>query len=238
MLNVKDMNRYFLRLMKLDACPEISGQVIYLRRISTEGMIISKTDDCRPLPELIPLPATSNDNGWYDATELILAANCAITPRYDLCVFDNDTAKQYRNHIDSEKVLRTYDSREAVGKLCFLGRKSQSGIELSPTAYFVVYTDDQGFSVAYSGFCNPKQKKHGNTHRLTQRILRLEGSGQSFFDAASVVAFCNASYKQDVDLRDKYISAISDKVATTSTSTTHAEQHKSQADGLSGLNLS
>lgn len=236
MLNVKDVNRYFLRVTRLNECPEIAGQVIYLRHVSQEGIIISKTDDCRPLPEMLKLSATSNDDGWYDATELILAANCAITPRYDLCIFDNDTAKQYRNHIDNLSVLQQCDSRAAQGKLCFLGRKTAEGYELSTTAYFVVFTDEHGFSIAYSGFCNPKKKRSGHP-KLTQRVLRLEGSGQVFYDAWPIVIECNASYKEDVKRKEQFILAIADKVATSSSETTHAEQHRAQSDGMAGLKL-
>lgn len=238
MLNIKDANRYFLRLLALPAAPELAGQVIYLRRVSQDGIILSKTEDCRPMPEVLTLGPNANDDGWYDVTELMLAANCAITPRYDLCIFDCDTSKQYRNHVDDSTVIKVYDSRQAVGKLCFLGRKTQQGIELSATAHFVVATDERGFSVTYSGFCNPKSKKRGNHHRLTQRVLRLEGSGQFFVDAFSVVTFCNQSHAGDLQRKDQYIQAIKDKVATSASTTTQAQQHREKAGGLSDLNLS
>lgn len=237
MLNINDINRYFLRLTALPEVPELAGQVVYLRRVSQEGMFISTTDDCRPVPELLKLSAKSNDDGWYDVTELMLAANCAITPRYDLCVFDNDTAKQYRNHVDAEDTIKVYDSRQAVGKLCFLGRKTAQGVELSTTAHFIVATDDRGFSVTYSGFCNPKPKKRGTKHRLTQRVLRLEGTGQFFVDATSIVRFCNSSYNTDLERKEQFLCAIEDKVATSSLGTTQAEQQRKKADGLAGLNL-
>lgn len=237
MLNIDEINRYFLRLLPLPEAPKLSGKVIYLRRVAQEGLILSETEDCRPLPDLIRLSAKSNDDGWYDVTELMLAANCAITPRYDLCVFDNDTSKQYRNHVDEQGVIKVYDSRQAVGKLCFLGRQAQVGTELSATAHFVVATDERGFSVTYSGFCNPKGKKRTMSHPLTQQILRLEGSGKFFVDAHSVVQHCNASYSTDVERKEQFVNAIMDRVATSSTTTTHAEQQRSKADGLTGLRL-
>ncbi len=237
MLNIGSVNRYFLRLQALPERPEVSGQVIYLRQITKSGMVVSLVDDCRPRPNLIRLSPQSNDEGWYDATELILAANCAITPRYDLCTFVNDTAKQYRNHLEDRSVFRICDSTSATGKLCFVGKFTGKTAELSPQACFVVSTDDYGFSIVYNGFCNPHKKK-SDRHKLTQRILRLEGSGQSFFEAAPIVAECNKLYDKDIALKEQYVNAAKDRVASRSTDTTQAQQNRHHSDGLTGMKLS
>lgn len=238
MLNVKDINRYFLRLGALPERPDIVGQVVFLRHVSTNGLVVSMTDDCRPLPQTIPLPPKANDDAWYEVTELILDANCAITPRYDLCAFCNETARQYRNYLEDKEVLRPCVGHAAEGRLCFLGREHNEGFEFSQTAYYVVSMDSHGFYIVYSGFCNPK--KGNSTPQPIQRVLRLEGSGKSFFEAEPIVRECNSRYKGDIELRDKYTSAIEDRVASKSTATTHAESHGQDRDsiGVSGLQLS
>ena len=235
MLNIKDVNRYFLRVSKLPDKPDLVGQVIYLRHVAQNGIVVSMTDDCRPLPALIPLPATANDNGWYDATELIMDANCAITPRYDICAFVNDTACQYRNHVDNPEALRLCEGKTAEGRLCFIGRQNGEQLEFSKTAYFVVSLDERGFYIVYSGFCEPKKKNA--PPNIAQRVLRLEGTGQAFFEAEPIVTLCNAAYKGDVVLRDKFVADRQDRVAAASTATSHAADPRKDPKSLAGMQL-
>lgn len=235
MLNVKDVNRYFLRVAKLPANSDLVGQVIYLRHVAQNGIIVSLTDDCRPEPQLITLPEQANDNGWYDVTELVLDANCAITPRYDMCAFFNDTASQYRNHLEGTEALRLCEGRQAIGKLCFIGRQNNGHLEFSKTAYFVVSLDEHGFYIVYSGFCEPRKKNTPPT--IIQRVLHLEGTGQAFFEAAPIVSTCNAAYAGDVKLRDSYVSAMNDRVASSSTRTTQATSTKNDSLNLTGMRL-
>lgn len=235
MLNVKDVNRYFLRTTKLAERPDLVGQVVYLRHVSQTGIVLSTTDDCRPNPGLISLSANANDSGWYDATELILAANSAITPRYDMCAFVNDVASQYRNHITDTSALIVCEGQKAMGRLCFIGRRNNNQLEFSRTAYFVVALDDHGFYIVYSGFCEPREKK--SAPNITQRVLRLEGTGQEFFAAEPIVTLCNELYNKDVDARDKYTTDMQERVATSATATRHAVDPKRDAQSLSDLNL-
>lgn len=235
MLNVKDVNRYILRVSKLPEHPELVGQVVYLRHVAPNGVVVSMTDDCRPEATLIPLPATANDDGWYDVTELILDANSAITPRYDACMFLNDTACQYRNHVDDPSALHPCEGEKALGRLCFIGRQNGDHLEFSKTAYFVVSKDDRGFYIVYSGFCEPK--KHHMPANITQRVLRLNGTGQRFFAAEPIVSTCNAAYEGDLALRDKYVSDMQDRVAASSTATTHAADPKRDPTSLAGMRL-
>lgn len=235
MLNVKEINRYFVRLTALPERSDIVGQVIYLRHVSPKGIVISMTDDCRPLPQPIPLSPAANDNGWYDATELILDANCAITPRYDVCAFMNETARQYRNFIEDPAALRPCEGDAASNRLCFIGRDNGGRLELSKTAYFVVSMDNHGFYITYSGFCNPR--KGMSPPKTVQRVIRLEGTGQRFFQAEPIVSACNASYKGDIALHQKYSEALRDKVAASSTSTTHAADPKRDVSNLVGMRL-
>lgn len=235
MLNVKDVNRYFLRVTNLGEKPELTGQVIYLRHVAQNGLVVSLTDDCRPLPQLMPLSMAANDNGWYDATELILDANAAITPRYDLCMFDNDTACQYRNHIEDPKALRACQAEKAVGRLCFMGRQVNQHWEFSKTAYYVVSMDGHGFYITYGGFCKPKKKTAPAD--IVQRVLRLEGTGQLFFEAEPIVTACNKSYRGDIALRDKFKQDMQNRVAASSTATTHTADPKKESKLLSGMQL-
>lgn len=235
MLNIKDINRYFLRIAKLPERPNIGGQVVYLRHVSQQGIVVSMTDDCRPAPNMIRLSPASNDNGWYDVTELIMDANCAITPRYDMYSFVDETASQYRNHMEDSKLLHMCDGSQAMGQLCFIGRKNGEGFEFSRTAYFVVSVDDQGFYIVYSGFCEPR--KSGRSHEILQRVLRLEGTGQHFYEAEPIVSACNAAYKGDCAMRDKYVANLKDRVAAASTSTTHAAAATRDSSLLTGMQL-
>lgn len=235
MLNIKDVNRYFVRLTKLPSRPELAGQVIYLRHVATNGIVVSQTDDCRPSPTMIPLPPAANDDGWYDVTELILDANCAITPRQDMCAFLNETASQYRNHVDDPSVLHPCSGRDAAGQLCFLGVEQGGRLELSRTAYFVVSMDEHSFYIVYGGFCEPK--KSTEVRKPVQRVLRLEGSGRRFYEAEPIVTACNAAYRGDVARRDKYVADLNDKVAASSTATTHAADPKRDASRLAGMQL-
>lgn len=236
MLNIDSANRYLLRILPLKERPDVSGQVVYVRRVTAESILLSKVNDCRPLPEVIRLSAESNDDGWYDATELVLAANCAITPRYDLCTFENEAARQYRNHLDDPRVLQVCDSEKAIGRLCFVGRIKEGKTELSPTACFVIHTDDYGFSVVYNGFCSPV-KRRGEYLKVTQRILRLEGSGQSFFAAHPIVEACNASYAEDVALKQKYLQEVRERTCAHGTVLENTEHAAQKASGLQNLNL-
>ncbi len=235
MLNIKDINRYFLRISKLAECTDLVGQVIYLRHVAPNGIVVSTTDDCRPSPEMIPLSSASNDNGWYDVTDLILDANCAITPRYDMCTFVNEVASQYRNHIEDLRVLHECDGVKAMGRLCFIGRKNEDHFEFSRTAYFVVSVDSKGFYIVYSGFCEPK--KHHQPPNVVQRVLRLEGTGQKFYEAEPIVSACNTAYQGDLVLREKYVAELKDRVASTSTATTHAADPKRDSATLAGMRL-
>lgn len=236
MLNIDSANRYLLRILPLKERPDVSGQVVYVRRVTSESILLSKVNDCRPQPEVIRLSAESNDDGWYDATELVLAANCAITPRYDLCTFESEAARQYRNHLGDSSILKVCDSEKAIGQLCFIGRIKDGKAELSPTACFVIHTDDYGFSVVYNGFCSPV-KRRGEYLKVTQRILRLEGSGQSFFAAYPIVEACNASYAEDIALKKKYLQEVRERTSARSTVLETNEHVMRKASGLQNLNL-
>lgn len=235
MLNVNEINRYFVRTTKLAEYPSMTGQVMYLRHVAQDGIIVSPTDDCRPLSQLIPLSAAANDSGWYDATELVLDANCAITPRYDMCAFVNETAKDYRNHIRGTDVIRRCDGKSATGRLCFIGEERDGGIAFSSTAYFVVSLDENNYYIAYSGFCEPKK---GNTKRvLTQRVLRLTGSNRNFYEAAPIVSACNKAYEEDVVLCDKYVKEIKERVSISASDMLQSSGVALDRGKLSGLDL-
>lgn len=241
MLNAKQVNRYFLRVSKMPVRSDIVGQVVYLKGVSQKGIAISLTEDCRPKTEVIRLPASLNDNGWYDVTDLVLDANCSISPRYDLCTFLSDTASLYRHHLDDPSCIRPLTGKSAVGHLCFLGKIKDGQLVFSNTAYFVVSVDTHGFYITYAGFCKPIDNQ--DTPMLQQKVLRLEGTGQQFYSANEIVNACNSSYSSDIELKNKYMEELESKVTSTPTPENLSKITGKEVSGttrsgnLSGLHL-
>ncbi len=235
MLNINDVNKYYVRVSPLPEAQALVGQIVFVRQVSHEGIVLSMTNDCRPSPKLITLSSASNDNGWYDITDLVLDANASITPRYDICQFDNETAVVYRNYIDHPERLTPLDGRNAVGKLCFIGRLGKDKLAFSNVAYFVVSMDNRGFYIVYQGFCSPK--KESERPKLVQKVVRLEGTNQRFYEASDVVTACNEAYHGDVVLKDQYVGELLDRVSDTTTEIKPATDKVRETIGLTGLDL-
>lgn len=201
MLNVNDVNKFFVRIKEYAPFPNIDGQIIYIREVSSEAVELSFTDDCKPVNKVIKLPANVNDNGWYDVTSLIMKANMSILPKYSKCQFLSDVAASYRNHIDGSLVKLSEE--QAKGKICFIGTNNGRGVSLGKQGYFIIDTDSNGYMLAYSGFCGYLEFWEKPT--IQQRVLRLTGSNRSLYSAKEIVDTCNQLYEEDLNKSDNYI---------------------------------
>ena len=205
--------RFYLRIHKCDEAPEIEGAVVYLREITPDGLSISGTEDCRPLDTVIHLSNLMCDNGWQDVTGLIMQANMVILPKYNSCNFESDISLAYRNYINMDvKPINPYN---AVGKLCVIGNTEGKRISYSKFAYFIVAVDDNGYIIAYSGFCLPLDNS-GAPRTPQQKILRLVGTNRHLYLASEVVSTCNAVYFEDMRSLDTYRTRIEEAIASSS----------------------
>ena len=233
MLNVKDKGNFYVRIQEYAPFPEIEGRICLLRDINAEGLIISfmANEGCIPGDGKFNLPSDVNDNGWYNITNMMLAANVAITPRYDNCVFDNDTALNYRNYLDS--VHRPLDDMQAKGKICLLGTPNGRVMSFSKQAYYVIDIDEQGYALVYAGFCQPLEE--WEKPKLSLRVLRLVGTGKKFYEAAPIVAACNGAYHEDMGTAQNFVAVVKETASTCSTETNIGEEVFSR--GISKLRL-
>lgn len=215
MLKDTDVNKFFVRIKELNIFPDVEGKVIYIREVTQAGFKLSLTDDCRPLEKVYQLPPEANDSGWYDVTSLIMAANMLILPKYEKCVFDSQVAVEYRNV--AVEGLEPLDEAAAVGQLCLLGAVNGRAISFMRQAYYVASVDDNGYILAYSGFCQPLDEWKKPV--LKQKILRLVGTNRHLFPAKPIVDACNLAYHEDSDRASHYAAQIKEAAAASSTDT-------------------
>ena len=215
MLNVNDAGKFYVRIKEFPAFPEIEGQIVMIKEVSDEGIRLNFTDDCRPVGNTYQLPPAANDNGWYDVTQLIMLANSTILPKYSACAFINDVAMNYRNFIDVN--VRPIDEQSAAGMLCLLGNVNGKTLTFTKQAYYVVSSDENGYILAYSGFCQPLES--WEKPKIQQRVLRLTGTTRKLFPAKTIVDACNAAYYEDFKLANKYTTEISDAACASSAET-------------------
>lgn len=212
MLNISDVGKFYVRTKELPIFPETEGQIVMIKEVSHNGIRFNFTDDCRPIGSTYQLPPEANDNGWYDITQLILMANSTILPKYSDCVFNNDVAMNYRNFIDIN--IHPVDERSAEGMLCLLGNTNGKNLTFTKQAYYIVSSDENGYILAYSGFCQPLES--WEKPKIQQRVLKLTGTNRKLFSARAVVEACNAAYAEDFELANKYAAEISDAVCASS----------------------
>ena len=215
MLTTQSAGGFFVRIKEFPEFPEIEGKIMFIRKVGPEGVQVSFTDDCRPSEKVYQLPPTVNDNGWYNVTSMIMMANTVILPKYDRCVFANEVAMSYRNHIDV--MPAPLDETRAQGTICMLGSVNNRVISLTKQAYYVVACDDQGYILAYSGFCQPLEEWEKPS--LQQRVLRLVGTGRHLYPAEQIVAECNAAYQEDLQVAQNFATNIEETVAASSSDT-------------------
>lgn len=212
MLSSLDVGSFFVRIKEYMPFPDIEGKVIYLRGVSSDRVEISFTDDCKPMDKVYALPLDVNDNGWYNVTPMIMMANMCILPKYDKCVFDNEVAMNYRNHLD--RIPKPVDESQASNGIYLLGSSNNRVISFSKQAYYIVSSDVQGYILAYSGFCQPLEE--WEKPKLQQRVLRLVGTSRKLYPAEPIVNACNQAYHADFEQAMSYANTIRDTVAASS----------------------
>lgn len=215
MFNSNKKQHFMVRTRAYPRFPEIVGKILYIRDVDDKFITFSFTEDCVPQKDVYNIPADINDDGWYDVTDLVLRANAIIRPAYSSCVFMNDSASKYRNHLGLE--LQPLTLANAVNKVCILGDATPRGITFLKQAYFVAVYDKNGYILAYSGYCQPAQ--WWTKPKIQQKILNLNGTNRSFFPAAQIVGACNAAYTEDTTTANKLVSTLNDRVASVSTDT-------------------
>ena len=204
MLNLDAVGNFYVRIKECPAFVSVEGKIVYIREVSTEGIQFSFVDNCRPEKEVYALPPEGNDNGWYNITDLIYAANTVILPKYSRCVWESETAMNYRNFItDSMFVVEETD---AIGKLCLLGNVKGKTINLLKQVYFVVAVDDNSYMLVYSGFCQPLADWQKPV--IQQRVLRIIGTARKLFLAEPIVKACNEAYHEDIEHAEKFITKL------------------------------
>lgn len=208
-MNIDEIGSYQVRVRDCPECSDIEGQIVYIRDVTRDGIVFSMTEDCRPLDQQYKLSSASNDNGWHNITDLVMDANLAIMPKYNSCNFASEVAMEYRNFLDPEVLTKAQlTDEQAVGKLCLLGTISQRKVSLSKQVYYVVAKDKDGYVLGYSGFCKPVTEWEEPC--ITQRVLKLSGTGKSFFYAMAVVGACNSAFGEDMESASAYAMAIMD----------------------------
>lgn len=231
MLNIQAAGNFFVRIKEYTPFPDIEGKVVFVRDVSTNGIQFSFTDDCKPSDKVYQLPPDANDNGWYNVTPMIMTANMAILPKYDKCVFTNEVAMSYRNHLD--KIPSPVDESQASGGIYLLGSTSNRVVTFSKQAYYIVACDDQGYILAYSGFCQPLEE--WEKPNLQQRVLRLVGTGRKLYPASAIVNACNTAYEEDFNQAQTFAHTITETASVCSTDTDIGNEVFSS--GLSKLRL-
>lgn len=213
MLTANSVGRFCVRIKELPVFPELEGQIVYIRKCDSTGLQLSLSENCKPMERVYSLPVEAVDNGWYDVTSLIMAANTVILPKYEKCVFTSEVASNYRNFL--EIAAQPVDEHRAAGSLCLLGTVSNRSVTYSKQAYYVVASDENGYILTYSGFCQPLES--WEKPKIAQRILRLMGTSRRLFLAEPIVSACNRAYAEDFDLATNFAKVIREAVAAAST---------------------
>ena len=225
-----EKDRYYLRTHPCPDYPSIEGVAVYMRSFDANEIKFSFTDDCKPLDQVCSISSKWADNGWYDVTDLVLQANMTIPPKYSKCVFDSNVALAYRNYADID--VKPLDDSSAVGRLCVIGNFDGHKLSFSKQAYFIAGIDNNGFIIAYSGFCQPLEE--WQKPKIQQKFLRLVGAPRKLFLADNIVETCNGLYAADVAALEQYKVKIEDSVAATSTESSIG---RSVQSGLHDLSL-
>lgn len=200
MLNINARGKFVIRTQNCPEAPNIVGKILFIRDITRDKIVFSLTDDCRPLDQLYQLSAESNDDGWYDITVLIFKANAVIKPKAGKCLYTSDAAQQYRNYLglNPKPVLLP----QAVGKICILGENTGHGVSFLKQGYYIAAYDDNGYILAYAGYCQPSSNY--DTPAIQQRVLNLNNTNRKLYLASDVVGPCNAALEEDTAKSAEY----------------------------------
>lgn len=212
MLDCSTNGRFFVRIKELSVCPELEGKIVYIRNVTVDGVQLSLTDDCRPQSKTYQLPPESNDTGWYDVTDLVMAANTVILPKYSKCCFVSEVAQSYRNYVECDIIV--LDEQQAIGHLCFIGTVTQRSATFSKQAYYIVASDKNGYILAYSGFCRAINEWEKPV--FTQKILRLIGTPRKLYKAEPIVEAANVAFESDLASAEIFVQNIKETVAASS----------------------
>lgn len=219
MLNTDAAGSYFVRIKDLPIAQEVVGKIVYVNDVSHDGIVLQFTDDCRPLEEKYTLPPQANDNGWYDVTELVLAANSVILPKFNRCKWDSETAVNYRNFVEVQ--VQPLSEADAVGRLCLLGDIKGQNVTYSRQAYYVAAADSNGYILTYAGFCKPLESWQNPD--IKQRVLRLASSTRKLFPAEQIVKACNEACAEDMAVAMDFVSNLLEAASIASTDTSVGE---------------
>lgn len=201
---------YLLRTKELSWARVLSGAIVYLCEVRDGNLILQFTEDCVPKGKKMSMGKEGDDGCWYDATGLVMEANSAITPPSNVIAFKSSVASSYRNFLGLDKIP-VVEGEAARGQICLLGETSPQGkVVFSKTGYYVLAYDN-GWYIAYQGFCD--YVPDGGEPATTLRILRL-GENRNFYQAKPIIDACSAAYAEDIHLADKYSELIAKETST------------------------
>ena len=204
MLNIDSIGSFYVRIKELPIMPEIEGKIVYIHGVDSNNISLSAVNNCNPSDDVHDLDAKYNDNGWYDISSLIFKANIAMLPKYSRCVWENESAVNYRNYMIGS--FKTVNEDEAVDNLCMIGKQAGKIVNFSKQVYYVVAADNNGYMLAYAGFCKPLND--WQRPNIVLKVLRIIGTARKLYLAKPIVEACNAAYNEDLGLADNYISSI------------------------------
>ena len=193
----------------------LAGAICYVVDVKPDSIKVQRTEECVPVGTVYQIPVEGDDNYWYDISALAMAANSCIAPSIESISYPTSVSISYKNFIDLSGVTPLHGA-EAIGRICLIGQQDKNKLLLSREGYYVIDIDSMGYSICYSGYCQPDDVKHKEPSKLV--VLNLLAAARSFYPAEEIVKRCVAAYNEDSAIAQTFANRMDAQTSVQSTS--------------------
>lgn len=209
---------YVIRTRELPWARVLSGNICYVTGVYDDKLNIQLTEECLPNGKVFAVPTQADDGDWYKVNHLVLEANSCIYPETsECCSFNSHVAASYRNFLGFGEEHHV-PIRDAVGRICLLGEQKGDNTVFSKLGYFIAGFDNNGYVIAYRGFCTYVEAGAGAS-KIELCILNLNNTARGFYDAEAIVEACCKAYEDDMRTADKFTAIINEQSVSKSADT-------------------
>lgn len=200
--------QYIVRTQELSWARVLTGMICYVVDATDTELSLQLTEDCVPSGQVYRFDSRTDDQHWRDVTDLVLEANMLILPPDTSCSYNSAVSSNYRNFLGISGIA-PLPGEDAVGNFCVIGEVQGNNTVFGRIGYFVAAYDD-GWYLAYQGFCGYKGEGAPEKHPL--RVLVLSGN-RGFYPAEPIVRACSEAYEEDLLRSIQYSSKVRERTS-------------------------
>lgn len=193
------------------------GKILTPVRIDNDKVICNVMNGISSVKGTVGIPKSlSQDDGWYDVTDLMYESNDAVAPSLSSIVFENDVALAMRNFISNyDDFILTEE--ESIGKIVFIGTKNENKYNIHNVGYYVIDFDENGYGIAFYGYGDVKSEADRYETDAADKenilkIIKVRSDNIKLFDAKKLVDFCNKTVFNDLASANEYLETAKEAI--------------------------